>query len=259
LLKRLGGLSRSAIKKTRSLLGAERDKADPSTAVSSETPEGSGNGGREDDERVENPIGDDQDRSAGGSDGEGGRAARAGRKNPGKRAGRRAGRNPGKGEGGGVDGGLAESGAGPRVVPRGEHSVSRAAFSRSALKVLERLHEGGFGAYLVGGGVRDALVGIAPKDFDVATDASPEDVRALFRNSRIIGRRFRLVHVVFGREIIEVATFRAAHDKGEGGEVGASGRIVRDNVFGSIAEDARRRDFSVNALYYNIADLSVVA
>ena len=106
--------------------------------------------------------------------------------------------------------------------------------------------------------MRDALVGITPKDFDIATDASPEDVRALFRNSRIIGRRFRLVHVVFGREIIEVATFRAAHDKGEGGEVGASGRIVRDNVFGSIAEDARRRDFSVNALYYNIADRSVV-
>ena len=143
-------------------------------------------------------------------------------------------------------------------MPHGEHPVSRKDIGRSALKVLERLHEGGFGAYLVGGGVRDALVGIAPKDFDIATDASPEDVRALFRNSRIIGRRFRLVHVVFGREIIEVATFRAAHDKGEGGEVGASGRIVRDNVFGSIAEDARRRDFSVNALYYNIADRSVV-
>ena len=146
----------------------------------------------------------------------------------------------------------------PRVVPREDHPVSRKSISRSALKVLDRLHEGGFGAYLVGGGVRDALVGIDPKDFDIATDASPEDVRALFRNSRIIGRRFRLVHVVFGREIIEVATFRAAHDRGEGGEVGASGRIVRDNVFGSIAEDARRRDFSVNALYYNIADRSVV-
>ena len=146
----------------------------------------------------------------------------------------------------------------PRIVPREEHPVSRKAISRSALKVLDRLHEGGFGAYLVGGGVRDALVGIAPKDFDIATDASPEDIRALFRNSRIIGRRFRLVHVVFGREIIEVATFRAAHDKGEGGEVGASGRIVRDNVFGSISEDAHRRDFSVNALYYNVADRSVV-
>ena len=129
---------------------------------------------------------------------------------------------------------------------------------RSALKVLDRLHEAGHAAYLVGGGVRDALVGMKPKDFDVATDASPETIRALFRNSRIIGRRFRLVHVVFGREIIEVATFRAAHNKGEGGEIGAAGRIVRDNVFGSIAEDAYRRDFSVNALYYNIADDSIV-
>ena len=129
---------------------------------------------------------------------------------------------------------------------------------RSALKVLDRLHEAGHSAYLVGGGVRDALVGLRPKDFDVATDASPEIIRALFRNSRIIGRRFRLVHVVYGREIIEVATFRAAHNKGDGGEVGAAGRIVRDNVFGSIEEDAHRRDFSVNALYYNIADGSVV-
>jgi len=154
--------------------------------------------------------------------------------------------------------GTAGAGDTPRIVPREEHPVSRRSMGRSALKVLDRLHEGGFGAYLVGGGVRDALVGIDPKDFDIATDASPEEIRALFRNSRIIGRRFRLVHVVFGREIIEVATFRAAHDQGEGGEVGASGRIVRDNVFGSIAEDARRRDFSVNALYYNIADRSIV-
>ena len=170
-----------------------------------------------------------------------------------RRVGKRAASVDAGGEAGGEAGGDA-----PRIVPREEHPVSRKAISRSALKVLDRLHEGGFGAYLVGGGVRDALVGIAPKDFDIATDASPEDIRALFRNSRIIGRRFRLVHVVFGREIIEVATFRAAHDKGEGGEVGASGRIVRDNVFGSISEDAHRRDFSVNALYYNVADRSVV-
>lgn len=146
----------------------------------------------------------------------------------------------------------------PVIVPAAEHQVTRKLIGRSALKVLDRLHEAGHAAYLVGGGVRDAMVGIKPKDFDVATDASPETLRALFRNSRIIGRRFRLVHVVFGREIIEVATFRAAHSKGEGGEVGAAGRIVRDNVFGSIEEDAQRRDFSVNALYYNIADGSVV-
>lgn len=144
------------------------------------------------------------------------------------------------------------------IVPREEHSVSRKSISSNAHKVLNRIHEAGFSAYLVGGGVRDALVGLKPKDFDVATNASPEELRALFRNSRIIGRRFRLVHVVFGRDIIEVATFRASHDKGDGGEIGESGRIVRDNVFGSIEEDALRRDFSVNALYYNIADHSIV-
>ena len=146
----------------------------------------------------------------------------------------------------------------PNIIPASQHSVTRKSIGRSALKVLDRLHEAGHAAYLVGGGVRDALVGLKPKDFDVATDASPETIRALFRNSRIIGRRFRLVHVVYGREIIEVATFRAAHNTGEGGEIGKAGRIVRDNVFGSIEEDAYRRDFSVNALYYNIADGSVV-
>ena len=146
----------------------------------------------------------------------------------------------------------------PLIVPASQHNVTRKDIGRSALKVLDKLHEAGHAAYLVGGGVRDALVGLKPKDFDIATDASPETLRALFRNSRIIGRRFRLVHVVFGREIIEVATFRAAHDKGKGGETGAAGRIVRDNVFGSIEEDAYRRDFSVNALYYNIADDSIV-
>jgi len=146
----------------------------------------------------------------------------------------------------------------PVILPAGQHGVTRKSIGRSALKVLDRLHEAGHSAYLVGGGVRDALVGLKPKDFDVATDASPETIRSLFRNSRIIGRRFRLVHVVYGREIIEVATFRAAHNTGEGGEIGAAGRIVRDNVFGSIEEDAYRRDFTVNALYYNIADDSVV-
>jgi len=146
----------------------------------------------------------------------------------------------------------------PVIVPSGEHAVSDKTISKNALKVLNRLHEGGFSGYLVGGGVRDVLVGLQPKDFDVATNASPEEVNELFRNSMIIGRRFRLVHVRYGRDIIEVATFRASHDKGDGGEIGESGRIVRDNVFGTIEEDAMRRDFSVNALYYNIADRSVV-
>ena len=145
-----------------------------------------------------------------------------------------------------------------RVLPAGEHAVTRETIGRSALKVLDRLHAAGFTACLVGGGVRDALVGLKPKDFDIATDASPEQVRSTFRNSRIIGRRFRLVHVVFGREIIEVATFRAAHDTGDGGEVASSGRIVRDNVYGSIDEDAKRRDFTVNALYWDVADGSVL-
>ncbi len=145
------------------------------------------------------------------------------------------------------------------IVPPEEHPVTTKVISANALKVLNRIHEAGFAAYLVGGGVRDALVGLKPKDFDVATNASPEELRELFkRNSRIIGRRFRLVHVLFGRDVIEVATFRAAHDKGAGGEIGEAGRIVRDNVFGSIEEDALRRDFSVNALYYNIADHSIV-
>ena len=143
------------------------------------------------------------------------------------------------------------------VLGTDDHDMSQDMISGNALKVLNRLIDGGFDAFLVGGGVRDALVGQRPKDFDVATDASPEEVRELFRNSRIIGRRFRLVHVLFGRDVIEVATFRAAHDKGDGGEVGDAGQIVRDNVFGTVEEDAMRRDFSVNALYYNIANDSI--
>ena len=137
--------------------------------------------------------------------------------------------------------------------------MSRKSISSNALKVLYRLNEAGFASYLVGGGVRDLLLERHPKDFDIATDASPEEVKELFRNCRLIGRRFRLAHVVFGREIIEVATFRADHSDGDGGATGESGRIVRDNVFGgSLAEDAVRRDFTVNAMYYNIADFSVV-
>jgi len=124
--------------------------------------------------------------------------------------------------------------------------------------VLYRLHKAGYASYLVGGGVRDLLLGLQPKDFDVATDATPEQVKALFGNCRIIGRRFRLAHVHFGREIIEVATFRAAHDQGEGEGITEAGMILRDNVYGSLEDDAWRRDFTLNALYYNIADFSVV-
>ena len=144
-----------------------------------------------------------------------------------------------------------------RVIPREEHRISRKNISSGALRVLYRLNEAGYAAYLVGGAVRDLLLDGRPKDFDVATDATPEDVRRLFRNCRLIGRRFRLAHVVFGPEIIEVATFRGSCDDGSGDRHVVDGRIVRDNVYGSIEEDAIRRDFTVNALYYNIADFSV--
>ncbi len=146
----------------------------------------------------------------------------------------------------------------PEIIPRDQHTVSRDEISKSALKVLYRLHKSGYQAYLVGGCIRDALIGLHPKDFDVATNATPEEVKALFSNCRLIGRRFRLAHVRFGREIIEVATFRAsashAHDDAHQDE---EGRIIRDNVYGSIDEDVWRRDFTCNALYYNIADFSI--
>lgn len=145
------------------------------------------------------------------------------------------------------------------VIPRSSHNISRENISENALKVLYRLHKAGYQACLVGGGVRDLILGLEPKDFDVATDASPEEVKSLFRNCRLIGRRFRLAHVFFGRDIIEVATFRG---KGEGEEderkESDQGRILRDNVYGSIEEDAWRRDFTINALYYDIKDYSVL-
>ncbi|MBI1194427.1 MAG: polynucleotide adenylyltransferase PcnB [Gammaproteobacteria bacterium] len=147
----------------------------------------------------------------------------------------------------------------PRIIPREEHTVSRSAISENALKVLYRLKNSGYQAYLVGGCVRDLLLGREPKDFDVATDAHPEEIKDLFRNCRLVGRRFRLAHVRFGREIIEVATFRAQHSgDAEGGLIEEDGRIIQDNVFGTVEEDALRRDFTVNALYYDIRDFSIV-
>jgi len=205
----------------------------------------------------------------------------------------------------------------PRVIPRAEHTLSRSHISPNALRVLYRLKDAGFQGFLVGGCVRDLLLGMEPKDFDVATDALPDQVRRLFRNCRLVGRRFRLAHVFFGQEIIEVATFRAATapspgeepladadpedgeapeldedpglpaegvgDPGDeasgGGEAApgrafdreerpplddgsermfdATGRILRDNVYGTIDEDVWRRDFTANSLYYNIADFSI--
>jgi len=221
----------------------------------------------------------------------------------------------------------------PRIIPRSDHPVSRSAISQNALRVLYRLKDAGYQGFLVGGCVRDIILGRHPKDFDVATDALPEEVRRLFRNCRLVGRRFRLAHVVYGQEVIEVATFRAASapppseepmpgreedeegllaveadeedaddegddeededgeddegdddgdDEGaddgdsaddgrtggrhEGGRAAAHnphrhqddrGRLLRDNIYGSIDEDVWRRDFTVNALYYNIADFSI--
>lgn len=145
-----------------------------------------------------------------------------------------------------------------RTIARDQHPISRRDISPSALRVLYRLREAGHGAFLVGGAVRDLLLGLHPKDFDVATDATPEQVKHLFRNCRLIGRRFRLAHVVYGREIIEVATFRANSDDGSGDrETDEDGRVLRDNVYGSIEDDAERRDFTANALYYAIEDFSV--
>lgn len=136
-----------------------------------------------------------------------------------------------------------------REIPKSEHGIARKAIGSNALKVIGRLQEAGFAAYVVGGGPRDLLLGQCPKDFDVSTGATPEEIRNLFRNARLIGRRFRLAHIRFGREIIEVATFRGSSEEGDRELDG--GRLLRDNVFGSEAEDAVRRDFTINALMYD--------
>jgi len=153
----------------------------------------------------------------------------------------------------------------PLIFSRDQHPVSRKLLSPNALKVLYRLNKGGFDAYLVGGGVRDILLGFKPKDFDIATNATPDEIKELFRNCRLIGRRFRLAHIVFGREIIEVATFRGHHNNASEQEKSCKktskqsedGMLLRDNIYGTIDEDAERRDFSINALYYSAKDFKV--
>jgi len=151
----------------------------------------------------------------------------------------------------------------PKLISRKHHGIARENINPGALKVTDALQAAGYAAYVVGGAVRDLLLGIVPKDFDVATDATPEQVHRAIRRSRIIGRRFRLVHAMFGRDTIEVATYRGT-DAGDGDadadaenaaggaiQKDAHGRIVRDNRFGNQAEDAARRDFTINALFYD--------
>lgn len=137
-------------------------------------------------------------------------------------------------------------------VPASEHGLNPREIDKKARTILQALTKAGYEAYLVGGGVRDLLLGQHPKDFDIATSATPEQVKQVLPSTRIIGRRFRLAHVHFGREYYEVATFRAPHDDSDKGQVGDHGRIIHDNVFGTVEEDARRRDFSINALFYDL-------
>ena len=150
----------------------------------------------------------------------------------------------------------------PHIVRSGGHPLSARQITSGARKVVEQLVSDGFQAYLVGGCVRDLMLGLSPKDFDVATDATPEQVNKLFRRARIVGRRFQIVHVRMGAEIIEVTTFRAHHTE-QGSNTrdeshrSAKGLLLRDNLFGSINEDASRRDFTMNALYYHPQDNSV--
>jgi len=141
-----------------------------------------------------------------------------------------------------------------KKIPFKKHQINQDLISSAALKTCEGLQNSGFDAYIVGGAVRDLLLDFEPKDFDVATNAEPEEVNRIFRRSRIIGRRFRLVHVLWGRETIEVSTFRGHHDNNQNKDDGSTndtGRILRDNIFGSLEDDAVRRDFTANALYYN--------
>lgn len=156
----------------------------------------------------------------------------------------------------------------PHIIPRDQHSISRKDISDAALKVMAGLRKGGYEAFLVGGGIRDLLLGGHPKDFDVATDATPEQVKKLFRSARIIGRRFRIVHVRFGREVIEVTTFRGSHENPAPAPKGKridnhqsaqseSGMLLRDNVYGTVEQDAVRRDLTINALYYTTKDFAV--
>lgn len=145
------------------------------------------------------------------------------------------------------------------IIPRSQHNVSKTNININALKVLNRLNSSGYQAYLVGGSVRDLLLGKHPKDFDVATNATPNQIKKLFRNARIIGRRFKLAHILYGREVIEVATFRSNDEIESDNQItNESGMLVRDNVYGTLEDDVWRRDFTINSLYYNLENSSII-
>lgn len=147
----------------------------------------------------------------------------------------------------------------PLIIARHSHGISRKNLSSYVIKVLYTLHNAGYKAYLVGGGVRDLLLKAHPKDFDVATNARPEQIRTLFRNCRLIGRRFRLAHIYFGSHFVEVATFRGETTENAEHRVHSEeGMILKDNSYGTLEDDVFRRDFTINALYYNIADFSLI-
>lgn len=146
----------------------------------------------------------------------------------------------------------------PLRIPASEHGINPREIDKQARSILQALSKAGYEAYLVGGGVRDLLLGLHPKDFDIATSATPEQVKQVLPSTRIIGRRFRLAHVHFGRHYYEVATFRAPHDKSDKGQTGNDGRIIHDNVYGTIEEDAVRRDFTVNALFYDLDSAEII-
>jgi len=147
------------------------------------------------------------------------------------------------------------------TIPASEHQINIDAISRHAISAINTLIKAGHQAYLVGGCIRDLLLGMKPKDFDISTDARPEEVVKLFRKSRIIGRRFRIAHVYFGREILEITTFRGHHPEDDDhphASRSESGQLLRDNIYGSVAEDAIRRDFTANALYYDIEQNTIL-
>lgn len=139
----------------------------------------------------------------------------------------------------------------PLRIHASEHKIQQEQICERADAIIRKLQKAGFEAYLVGGCVRDLLLGLTPKDFDIATSAHPEQVRKLFSSARLIGRRFRLAHIYYGRDYIEVATFRAPHDESSQGQVNEQGRILHDNVYGTLEEDVWRRDFTINALFYD--------